>query len=79
MITTDKFIFQTILGNLVNNAIKFSNTLSEINVSVFKRDKDFILSVKDQGIGIEESQLRNIFLLGKVSAGRGTLEKSAPG
>ncbi|MBK7632470.1 MAG: tetratricopeptide repeat-containing sensor histidine kinase [Ignavibacteriales bacterium] len=79
LITTDKFIFQAIIGNLVNNAIKFSNTLSEITVEFYKQNEHSIFSVKDHGIGIEPSQLRNIFVLGKVSTGRGTMGESGTG
>lgn len=79
LITTDKFIFQAIIGNLLNNAIKFSNTLSEISVEFVKEKEQFIFSVKDHGIGIEPSQLRSIFVLGKVSTGRGTMGESGTG
>ncbi len=79
LITTDKFIFQAILGNLVNNAVKFSNTLSEINIDFTDRNENFSFSVKDHGIGIEPSQLRNIFILGKFSSGKGTMGESGTG
>lgn len=78
-IMADKFIFQTIIGNLVNNAIKFSNTLSEIDISVIVKNGNYVLSILDHGIGIEESQLRNIFLLGKASTGRGTMGEAGTG
>jgi signal transduction histidine kinase len=78
-IDTDRFILQTIVGNLVNNAIKFSNQYSEINVSLLTVNGTYNLVVKDHGIGIEESQLRNIFLLGKISTGRGTLGEGGTG
>ncbi len=78
-IMADKFIFQTIIGNLVNNAIKFSNTLSEINISAIVKNGNYVLSILDHGIGIEESQLRNIFLLGKASTGRGTMGEAGTG
>ena len=71
-IETDKFMVQTIIGNLINNAIKFSNQHTEINISLVNSNGAYKLFVKDKGIGIEESELRNIFVLGKVSTGRGT-------
>ena len=79
LITTDKFIFQAIVGNLVNNAIKFSNALSEISVGFVSQNGRYVFSVKDHGIGIEPSQLRNIFVLGKVSTGSGTMGESGTG
>jgi signal transduction histidine kinase len=78
-ITTDRFVFQAILGNLLNNAIKFSNQHSEINITFKNHGEINYLSVKDHGIGIEESQLRNIFVLGKVSTGKGTMGESGTG
>jgi signal transduction histidine kinase/Flp pilus assembly protein TadD len=78
-IITDRFIIQTIIGNLINNAIKFSNQHSEINVSLKTGNSFYKLIVRDNGIGIEESQLRNIFILGKISTGRGTMGESGTG
>jgi signal transduction histidine kinase len=79
IIETDRFIIQTIVGNLINNAIKFSNLHSEIKVSLVSTNSTHNLIIKDNGIGIEESQLRNIFVLGKVSTGRGTLGEGGTG
>jgi signal transduction histidine kinase len=79
VIETDKFIIQTIIGNLINNAIKFSNQHSEINVSLTSTNTAHKLVIKDNGIGIEESQLRNIFVLGKTSTGRGTMGEGGTG
>jgi signal transduction histidine kinase len=78
-IMADKFIFQAILGNLINNAIKFSNSLSEINITATIKNGNYVLSILDHGIGIEESQIRNIFLLGKASTGRGTMGEAGTG
>lgn len=79
VIKTDIFITQTIVGNLINNAIKFSNQHSEINVSLTSTNILHKLVIKDNGIGIEESQLRNIFVLGKISSGRGTMGEGGTG
>jgi signal transduction histidine kinase len=76
---TDRFIIQTIIGNLINNAIKFSNQHSEIIVSLINENNSHKLIIRDSGIGIEESQLKNIFLLGKVSTSRGTMGEGGTG
>nr|MCU0344241.1 tetratricopeptide repeat-containing sensor histidine kinase [Ignavibacterium sp.] len=78
-VETDKFIVQTIIGNLINNAVKFSNPHSDIYVSLKNNLDTLQLSIKDRGIGIEESELRNIFVLGKVSTGRGTQGEGGTG
>jgi signal transduction histidine kinase len=78
-VETDKFIVQTIIGNLINNAVKFSNPHSDISVSLKNNIDTIQLSVRDRGIGIEESELRNIFVLGKASTGRGTQGEGGTG
>lgn len=55
-----------VMTNLINNAIKFTPSGGEVNISVTMRnltaDKvDLLFSVKDTGIGIPESKLSSIF------------------
>jgi len=50
-----------VLRNLVENAIKYSPEGGTISVSSRVRAEDVQISVADQGIGIEEQQLGNIF------------------
>lgn len=60
-IKTDKFKLQHILDNLVDNAIKFTET-GTIEVSYKVADKDFIqFAVADTGIGIREDTKIVIF------------------
>ena len=47
--------------NLLNNAIKYSDGNSEINITVLKQDNDVIISVADQGSGIPEEHLSRLF------------------
>lgn len=50
-----------ILMNIINNAIKFTSADKNVYLKV-KRDKTWLVfSVVDEGIGIPESQLKNIF------------------
>jgi two-component system OmpR family sensor kinase len=46
-----------LFGNLIGNAIKYSSPKSKIEVVL----KDNILTIKDEGIGIEEAQQKKIF------------------
>ncbi|MCX7637977.1 MAG: HAMP domain-containing histidine kinase, partial [Cyclobacteriaceae bacterium] len=61
---SDKLRVKTILTNLLTNAIKYADTrkpkhLIQINVSV--TEKEAVLSVKDNGIGIEKQYQNRIF------------------
>lgn len=49
------------LGNIVDNALKYSPNGSTIFVSVKKYEIYSVISVKDQGIGIREEEMNKIF------------------
>ncbi len=50
-----------IMMNLLSNAIKFSETNKEILVNVIVDEKNLIISVKDNGIGIKKEDQKLIF------------------
>jgi len=47
--------------NLVDNAIKFSGTSREVDISLFSRDDEVLFCVKDYGIGISSKDQGKIF------------------
>jgi PAS domain S-box-containing protein len=60
-INADKLYIEEVLNNLFSNAIKNIQEKGIITINT-KKEKDFIkISVKDNGIGIEKSQLEDIF------------------
>ena len=53
---------RTAVGNLFDNAVKYSGEKPEIVVSLFSPDIDTIaLSVQDRGVGIPRNELKRIF------------------
>lgn len=52
---------ETILSNLLLNAIKFSSKNGDVFVTVEDRKKDILFTVKDTGRGISKTDLPNIF------------------
>jgi two-component system, sensor histidine kinase and response regulator len=64
-IFADKNILNTILRNLVNNAIKFTPENGKIIVDSIIKDNHLIIKVTDTGIGIQKSKLEKIFDLDK--------------
>lgn len=52
---------ERILLNLISNAIKFSNENSNIYINIKKLEQKIIISVKDEGVGIEPKNLSKIF------------------
>ncbi len=51
-IVVDSKRFQQIIMNIVDNAIKYGQMRSDINISVTKQTNETIISIKDRGIGM---------------------------
>ena len=49
------------ISNLFSNAIKFTRDAGRIDIETWHNDKNYFVSIKDDGIGIEESETRDIF------------------
>lgn len=60
-IRMDKYMLDSILRNLVTNAVKFTNKGGVIKVSAKRKGKGFTFSVSDNGIGIESRILETLF------------------
>jgi PAS domain S-box-containing protein len=60
-----KILVKTILQNLIDNAIKYRrHTLdAEVTIEAESSDKDVVIRVKDNGVGMEKSILENIFTM----------------
>jgi signal transduction histidine kinase len=78
-IIADENLLKTILRNLINNAIKFTNRNGMVSISLYKDDKVTEISVKDTGIGISESELQNLFKIDKIYSKPGTNKEKGSG
>ena len=54
-------LVNSILNNIFTNCIKFSDHKSKIYVSSSETDSEFILSIKDSGLGMPKELLQNLF------------------
>ena len=61
-----------VVGNLISNAIKFSDTGKEIKITVVRNKKEVMVSVSDKGIGIPEQIGKDVFQLFTPSKRFGT-------
>ena len=57
----DKQMINTVLRNLVNNAVKFTDSGKEVELNVKKDEKFLEIEVKDQGVGISPENLKKLF------------------
>lgn len=54
-------LLQTIVSNLCDNAIKYGKENGHVHVTVKPNDKNVVLTVQDDGIGISEEDQKRIF------------------
>jgi len=57
----DESKIQTVLDNLLENAVDYSPKGSRVSIEVSDRDKELVISIIDEGIGISDKQLERIF------------------
>jgi two-component system phosphate regulon sensor histidine kinase PhoR len=57
----DPPLIEQAVVNLLDNAIKYSEEGKSVWVEAFKRDDEVIISVRDQGCGIEKRHLSRLF------------------
>lgn len=57
----DQELMEYAVYNLLTNAVKYSPSETEVTVSLTRQGGFFRLAVRDQGIGMDEDELKNIF------------------
>lgn len=57
----DPFLIKRALNNLISNAIFYSKNSKNIEINVSKNKDKVEISVKDEGLGIKEEEISNIF------------------
>lgn len=57
----DREKMEIIINNLVSNAFKFLRESGKIEVSLFEEEEDVLLSVSDNGPGINSAEIKHIF------------------
>lgn len=79
MVWADKNMLKTILRNLVSNGIKFTNKGGEIIVGAQKTSDRTVVSVADNGIGMEPETVKKLFRIDHSHSTQGTEDESGTG
>lgn len=61
MVMADQHHLYNVLNNLIDNAIKYSGEAVNIDITFFRDKEFFVITIKDDGIGISQSNLSFIF------------------
>jgi len=80
-VMADTNMLQTILRNLVSNAIKFSASGSEVSINALldKEMDRIVLTVSDRGIGMTEENQAKLFNIKTHHSTKGTQQESGTG
>ena len=79
MIKGDRNMLNTILRNLLNNAVKFTNKGGKVSVNALKTNEYITFSVKDTGVGIPKDDIGKLFRIDIKYSNPGTSDESGTG
>jgi signal transduction histidine kinase len=71
-------IVKTIIRNLISNAVKFTPENGKISIDTEIQDDKVVISVRDNGVGIEKDRISKLFGFNNIST-RGTKGESGVG
>jgi signal transduction histidine kinase/tetratricopeptide (TPR) repeat protein len=78
-IFADLNMLSTILRNIINNAIKFSQISSEIKIEAFENEYFTTIQIIDYGVGMTKEQINSLMRKEKSYSALGTLNESGTG
>jgi signal transduction histidine kinase len=79
MLYADKYLYFVVLNNLVSNAVKFNEKGGEIEVLIPEADRPMMVAVSDNGKGMSQDYLENLFKADVKTSSRGTSGEKGSG
>ena len=75
----DKAMINTILRNLISNAIKFTKIGGEIIVSAEQKPHEIVVTVSDNGVGMDKESIGKLFRIDQSHSTLGTEKEKGTG
>jgi signal transduction histidine kinase/ligand-binding sensor domain-containing protein len=75
----DREMINTVLRNLINNAVKFTDKGGSVEIFVNKQDEYIEVQVKDEGVGISPENLQKLFHIDVKFKSKGTKGETGTG
>jgi len=79
LFNADKNMLQIIIRNLLNNAVKFTENKGEIIIDSYSTLEAVVISVADNGIGIQQERIPYLFTIEQNSTTLGTNSEKGSG
>lgn len=78
-IFADKHMINTVMRNLISNAIKFTPNDGIIYITSLKKEKEILFSIKDTGVGIPQESISKLFRIDEHYTTEGTNQEVGTG
>ena len=75
----DEKMFESVIRNLVSNAVKFTPSRGRVSVNASVNKEKCIIEISDSGVGMSEKQLGALFSLNKTISSLGTNNEKGTG
>jgi signal transduction histidine kinase len=79
MIYADPQMIETVLRNLINNAIKFTPENGTVHITAQQTGTEVTITVTDTGVGISDEDVRNLFRIDSKVKRKGTNDEDGSG
>lgn len=79
VVRVDKEMIHTVLRNLISNAIKFTQTGGKVVITARRTTRELLVSVADNGIGVDNEALDHLFRIDKTYSSPGTQNEKGTG
>lgn len=79
IVYADLFMIETVIRNLVNNAIKFTEPGGKITIYAKNKKNDIKIAVQDTGVGMSKEQIDNLFKIETSFSTNGTRNEKGTG
>lgn len=78
-VMADRFMINSILNNLISNALKFTEAGGQITLRTTANPPFWTITVQDTGVGISEARLEKLFSIDENISTRGTANEKGTG
>ena len=78
-VTADFDQIDLVLRNLLSNALKFTHNNGQVEVSAEEKDNEIIVSIKDNGVGMDSEKAKNLFDNQEHKSSMGTIGEKGTG
>ena len=78
-INADRNMMSTVIRNLLSNAIKYTMRSGNVQIVASKSDYAITISVIDNGVGINEENIKNLFSISQKTSSLGTDNETGTG